>query len=88
MIKLIVSFGIILCSMMFFLGGALVGYQAYDSKQTVIDKNEKPIRKPNETIGQVFSKVIDTTSQDVTSRIRVPSIPAIEKARSYTSNLR
>ncbi len=74
--------------MMFFLGGALVGYQVYDNRQTVIDKNEKPIRKPNETIGQVFSKVIDTTSQDVTSRIRVPSIPAIEKAMSYTSNLR
>lgn len=85
--KWIIIIGLIATSLLFFVSGTLVGYHAYDKQIEESEKTGKPMRRPSERLGQVFGKVIDKQGQRLQSKVRVPSNPAISKAKSFKSKV-
>jgi hypothetical protein len=86
--KLTIALGILACSVLFFLSGALTGYSIRDAAQE--KSKSEPKKKPkriqtssNPIIGQISQRVRDIAG---TEKLRRPSNPAIEQAaRSYSN---
>lgn len=81
--------GVLVCSLLFFASGTLVGYSVCE-KRIVQDKMEKksPKRKPS-TIEKVINPIVGSYAPSkmsaLRSKVRIPSNPAIDKARQYSS---
>ena len=83
--------GVVVCSLLFFASGTLVGYHSYEKKIEEAKKEKKtPQRKPSamSQIAQRAMPLIGTSASSKVSslqgKIRMPSSPAINTARQYS----
>jgi hypothetical protein len=94
--------GVILSGSLFFAGGLLSGYSVgSQQKQEDLSKKTTPAHKPSEDAAkksrrrkhwQIASKIIDRLSSQISiqlhAKARLPSNPAINKAREYENYLK
>jgi len=81
--------GVLVCSLLFFTSGTLVGYSACEKKiKEAAAEGSRPKRKPSvvEKIAKpLIGMYVDRQSVALRGKVRMPSSPAIEKARMYKS---
>ena len=84
--KWIFVLGIFICSLLFFLSGALVGYSV--SQKSVYDTsadNDKPIHKASKNINPIIGRIINRQVSRLNTKTRIPTPKAVIQARKYKS---
>ncbi|MDR0942795.1 MAG: hypothetical protein LBM19_04295 [Holosporales bacterium] len=81
--------GILVCGVLFFLSGTLIGYSAYDKElKSAATEKAKPSRKPSKQINPLIGNIVKSKIRArITSKVRIPSSPAIAKAKTYSRML-
>jgi hypothetical protein len=82
--KLAIILGIIACSLLFFLSGTFTGYLIGETPREPPSSgnSEKPKRTPS-TNNPILGRVISSQQSKVMEKVRRPSPPAVDRARSY-----
>ncbi len=84
-------FVVCLSVMLFFVAGTLIGYSYCEkSLNNIPQRNDNEIRHPSEKLDKtklVVERIFDKQAGKLKAKIRVPSIPAITKAKSYKAKI-
>ena len=83
--------GFIVCNILFFLSGALVGYLYCEKEMAqTVAKKEKPKRVPhkiaNALIGNFVVKPGEETLSNLDQQVRTPSEQAINQAKDFENS--
>lgn len=84
--KWILATGIVGCSLLFFISGALVGYLTSEKiAMSAETSKEKLLRKPSEKLTNLIGRVVNRQAIKLEAKVRTPTNGAIMKAKSFKS---
>ncbi|MDR3224140.1 MAG: hypothetical protein LBT03_00930 [Holosporales bacterium] len=71
-----------MCSLLFFVTGTLVGYAVNSQSSKTESEKIHPARKQKEQ-NPILGRVVNDQKQGLPSKVRIPSSPAIDMAKTY-----